>query len=69
MKTLHNFLQQVHSIYSPGATLWLIGDGHVFSDCSESFFQKFVGFDIHLLEEKLEWMTPVLTFTAKSCKE
>ncbi|KAL4967477.1 isocyanide synthase family protein [Aspergillus stella-maris] len=30
---LHSFVQQVSMIYRPGATLWIISDGHVFSDC------------------------------------
>ncbi|KAL4912122.1 Pyoverdine/dityrosine biosynthesis protein-domain-containing protein [Aspergillus aurantiobrunneus] len=29
---LHNFVAQVSRIYAPGATLWIISDGHVFSD-------------------------------------
>lgn len=33
---LHRFVEQVSKIYTPGATLWIISDGHVFSDCSES---------------------------------
>lgn len=33
---LHSFVEQVSKIYTPGATLWIISDGHVFSDCSES---------------------------------
>ncbi|KAL4734205.1 Pyoverdine/dityrosine biosynthesis protein-domain-containing protein [Aspergillus similis] len=30
---LNDFLQSVDAIYEPGATLWVISDGHVFSDC------------------------------------
>ncbi|KAM3448332.1 hypothetical protein MY3296_007866 [Beauveria thailandica] len=30
---LHNFLREIENIYSPGAKLWIISDGHVFSDC------------------------------------
>ncbi|KAL4925204.1 isocyanide synthase family protein [Aspergillus undulatus] len=29
---LHSFVEQVSRIYRPGATLWIISDGHVFSD-------------------------------------
>lgn len=32
---LHNFVERVSNIYAPGATLWIISDGHVFSDCSK----------------------------------
>lgn len=35
METLHTFAQNVKKIYSPGATMWVISDGHVFSDCSK----------------------------------
>ncbi|KAL4977210.1 Pyoverdine/dityrosine biosynthesis protein-domain-containing protein [Aspergillus desertorum] len=30
---LNDFVQMVGAIYEPGATLWVISDGHVFSDC------------------------------------
>ncbi|KAL5046353.1 hypothetical protein BDW71DRAFT_214639 [Aspergillus fruticulosus] len=30
---LDDFVQRVGTIYEPGATLWIISDGHVFSDC------------------------------------
>ena len=32
---LHDFCHKVKQIYSPGAILWIISDGHVFSDCSK----------------------------------
>lgn len=32
---LRNFLAEIAAVYSPGAVLWIISDGHVFSDCSE----------------------------------
>lgn len=35
LKGLHAFLQDIEAIYSPGARLWIISDGHVFSDCSK----------------------------------
>jgi hypothetical protein len=33
---LHDFIKEVNSVYEPGATMWIINDGHVFSDCSKS---------------------------------
>ncbi|KAL6707577.1 dityrosine synthesis enzyme [Coniothyrium glycines] len=33
MDALHDFVKEVNSIYEPGATMWVINDGHVFSDC------------------------------------
>jgi hypothetical protein len=42
LTTLHGFLQEVGKIYRPGATLWIISDGHVFSDCSEPFRTVFL---------------------------
>ncbi|KAL2864424.1 isocyanide synthase family protein [Aspergillus lucknowensis] len=33
LQHLHAFVEQVCAIYSRGATLWIISDGHVFSDC------------------------------------
>ncbi|KAM3505364.1 hypothetical protein MY11210_007997 [Beauveria gryllotalpidicola] len=33
LTNLHNFLREIENIYSPGAKLWIISDGHVFSDC------------------------------------
>jgi hypothetical protein len=35
LETLHTFICSVQKIYDPGAVLWIISDGHVFSDCSE----------------------------------
>jgi len=35
LKRLHNFVRKIESVYSPGAKVWIISDGHVFSDCSE----------------------------------
>jgi hypothetical protein len=35
LETLHTFVCAVQKIYDPGAVLWIISDGHVFSDCSE----------------------------------
>ncbi|KZF20230.1 hypothetical protein L228DRAFT_249912 [Xylona heveae TC161] len=33
LKNLISFLRSVRKIYEPGAKLWVISDGHVFSDC------------------------------------
>ncbi|WEW54882.1 hypothetical protein PRK78_000309 [Emydomyces testavorans] len=33
LRRLHGFVQQVEEIYEPGALVWIISDGHVFSDC------------------------------------
>ncbi|KAG5929783.1 hypothetical protein E4U53_002367 [Claviceps sorghi] len=33
LENMHNFLQDIEAIYEPGAKLWIISDGHVFSDC------------------------------------
>ncbi|KAH7390676.1 Pyoverdine/dityrosine biosynthesis protein-domain-containing protein [Pyrenochaeta sp. MPI-SDFR-AT-0127] len=33
MDVLHDFIKEVNTIYEPGATMWVINDGHVFSDC------------------------------------
>lgn len=36
LRTLHDFVRHVEEIYEPGARVWIISDGHVFSDCSKS---------------------------------
>ncbi|KAI8161913.1 hypothetical protein K4K49_004785 [Colletotrichum sp. SAR 10_70] len=33
LERLHSFVEEIESIYQPGAKLWIISDGHVFSDC------------------------------------
>ncbi|KAI1803606.1 Pyoverdine/dityrosine biosynthesis protein-domain-containing protein [Daldinia bambusicola] len=33
LERLHGFVEAVEAIYSAGAKLWIISDGHVFSDC------------------------------------
>jgi hypothetical protein len=35
MDTIRDFIKEVNSVYAPGATMWVINDGHVFSDCSK----------------------------------
>jgi hypothetical protein len=37
MDALHDFVKEVNTIYEPGATMWVINDGHVFSDCSKFY--------------------------------
>jgi hypothetical protein len=37
LENLHSFVEAIESIYKPGAKLWVVSDGHVFSDCSELF--------------------------------
>ena len=34
LQTLHTFTKKLQELYAPGATIWIINDGHVFSDCS-----------------------------------
>ena len=34
-KALKKFVEEIEKIYDAGAKLWIISDGHVFSDCSE----------------------------------
>jgi hypothetical protein len=33
---LHRFVEEIEEIYEPGGEVWIISDGHVFSDCSQS---------------------------------
>lgn len=33
LERLHSFVEAVEHIYQPGAKMWIISDGHVFSDC------------------------------------
>ncbi|KAL2169039.1 hypothetical protein VTG60DRAFT_6538 [Thermothelomyces hinnuleus] len=33
LERLHDFVEAVERTYGPGAKLWIISDGHVFSDC------------------------------------
>ncbi|KAL1837214.1 hypothetical protein VTJ49DRAFT_4115 [Mycothermus thermophilus] len=33
LERLHGFVEAVELVYAPGAKLWIISDGHVFSDC------------------------------------
>jgi pyoverdine/dityrosine biosynthesis protein Dit1 len=33
LERLHGFVEAIERVYEPGAKLWIISDGHVFSDC------------------------------------
>ncbi|KAM4063509.1 pyoverdine/dityrosine biosynthesis protein [Hirsutella rhossiliensis] len=33
LSNLHSFIEGIERLYEPGAKLWIISDGHVFSDC------------------------------------
>lgn len=33
LEHLHGFVEAVQNVYEPGARLWVVSDGHVFSDC------------------------------------
>jgi len=33
LERLHSFIEAIEHIYEPGAKMWVISDGHVFSDC------------------------------------
>lgn len=35
LSNLHGFVEGIEKLYEPGAKLWIISDGHVFSDCSK----------------------------------
>lgn len=36
LERLHEFVEAIERVYEPGAKMWIISDGHVFSDCSKS---------------------------------
>ena len=40
LRSLHRFVQDVKSTYQPGAKVWIVSDGHVFSDCSKHLKAK-----------------------------
>lgn len=44
LEHLDSFVEAVEHVYQPGAKLWIVSDGHVFSDCSKrptnSFFAR-----------------------------
>ncbi|KAG5982287.1 hypothetical protein E4U55_002092 [Claviceps digitariae] len=33
LENMHKFIQDIETVYEPGGKLWIISDGHVFSDC------------------------------------
>ncbi|KAL8408524.1 hypothetical protein RB594_007092 [Gaeumannomyces avenae] len=33
LENLHSFVEAIEGVYKPGAKLWIVSDGHVFSDC------------------------------------
>lgn len=35
LTTLHEFVMDIERLYEPGATVLIVSDGHVFSDCSK----------------------------------
>jgi hypothetical protein len=37
---LRYFIQEIRKIYKPSAVLWIVSDGHVFSDCSKSAWHE-----------------------------
>lgn len=37
LERLHGFVEEIEKVYEGGAKLWIISDGHVFSDCSTQF--------------------------------
>lgn len=36
LDVLRDFIEEIKKVYQYGATMWVICDGHVFSDCSKS---------------------------------
>jgi hypothetical protein len=41
LNVLREFIKAIEEIYEPGATLWIISDGHVFADCSKPYSKLF----------------------------
>ena len=35
LQTLQDFARKIRQVYPPGVAIWVISDGHVFSDCSK----------------------------------
>jgi hypothetical protein len=42
LETLRAFVRSVEKIYPPGATIWIIHDGHLLSSCSKSELKPFL---------------------------
>jgi hypothetical protein len=54
LRTLQGFARDVKDIYPPGVAIWIVSDGHVFSDCSKSLISALL--TLYLLATKLESM-------------
>ncbi len=57
LERLHGFVEAVEQVYEPGAKVWVISDGHVFSDC--------IGVDdaeVNAYGEKLKAMSHAIGF-------
>ncbi|KAF2008483.1 hypothetical protein BU24DRAFT_497934 [Aaosphaeria arxii CBS 175.79] len=50
LDVLRDFVKEVNKIYAPGATMWVISDGHVFSDCIGVDDGKVDTYDAQLIE-------------------
>jgi pyoverdine/dityrosine biosynthesis protein Dit1 len=50
LEVLHDFVLEVNKVYPPGASMWVINDGHVFSDCIGADDIKVDTFDAEMLE-------------------
>ncbi|KAF2649303.1 hypothetical protein K491DRAFT_708249 [Lophiostoma macrostomum CBS 122681] len=50
LDVLHDFVKDICKLYPPGATLWIISDGHVFSDCIGVDDSKVDAYDARLIE-------------------
>ncbi|KAF2108934.1 Pyoverdine/dityrosine biosynthesis protein-domain-containing protein [Lophiotrema nucula] len=48
LQTLHSFSLSVQEVYAPGAAIWIINDGHVFSDCIGADDQSVLDYDQQL---------------------
>ncbi|KAH7392180.1 Pyoverdine/dityrosine biosynthesis protein-domain-containing protein [Phaeosphaeria sp. MPI-PUGE-AT-0046c] len=49
LNTLHGFAQKVKTMYDPGVTIWIVSDGHVFSDCIGVADEAVSNYDLDLL--------------------
>ncbi|KAF2269137.1 hypothetical protein CC78DRAFT_557977 [Lojkania enalia] len=50
LDVLRSFVKEICKVYPPGATLWIISDGHVFSDCIGVDDVKVDAYDARLIE-------------------
>ncbi|KAF2001466.1 hypothetical protein P154DRAFT_464448 [Amniculicola lignicola CBS 123094] len=51
LDVLRSFVKDICTIYEPGATLWIISDGHVFSDCIGVDDETVDAYDAALIKE------------------